>query len=168
MKGVFRVQQSYAGYSYDEVVRKYAQSVTSLCLMRLNNWADAEDCFQNTFLKLYTSSPDFTDGNHLKAWLLRVAVNECKNTLRTRSRTLPLDSAAQIPVFMKESDADSAPAILMRLRPKHREVMYLYYCEDYKVDEIAAILGKNTNTVKTRLRRAREEFKQLYGGDDFE
>lgn len=168
MKGVIRVQKTYADLSYEDVVRKYAKTVASVCLMRLNNWADAEDCFQNTFLKLYTSSPDFADEAHLKAWLLRVAVNECKNTLRTRSRTVPLDAAAAIPVFMNDSDSDAAPAVLMQLKPKYREVMYLYYCESCSIAEVARILGKNQNTVKTLLRRGRDQFKKLYGGDDFE
>jgi len=162
------VQKAYAGMSYDDAVHTYAQAVASVCLMRLNNWADAEDCFQNTFIKLYTSSPDFADENHLKAWLIRVAVNECKNLLRARGRALPLESAEKIPVFMQESDVDTPAEILMRLKPKYREVMYLSYCEGYRIDEIAAILGKNPNTVKTLLRRGREQFKKLYGGDDLE
>ena len=161
------MQDSYAGMSYDDVVRKYAKTVASACLMRLNNWADAEDCFQNTFLKLYTASPDFTDEKHLKAWLIRVAINECKNTLRNRGRIVPLDTARDVPVFMKESDSDTPPAILMRLKPKYREAMYLFYCEHYSIAETALILGKNENTVKTLLHRGREQFKELYGGDDF-
>ena len=168
MKGVFRVQKAYAGLSYEDVVRKYAQTVATACMVRLNHWADAEDCFQNTFVKLYTSSPDFTDENHLKAWLIRVAVNECKNTLRIRGRIVPLETAAAIPVFMQESDSDAPEALLMRLKPKYREVMYLYYSEGYTIEETAAILGKNQNTVKTLLRRGREQFKKLYGGDDLE
>ena len=162
------MQKSYAGMSYDAVVQKYAQTVATACLMRLNNWADAEDCFQNTFLKLYTSSPDFADENHLKAWLIRVGINECKSALRTRGRFVPLDHAAAVPVFMKEDDADAPEAMLMRLKPKYREAMYLYYCEDYSVDETARILEKSPSTVKTLLRRGREQFKKLYGGDDLE
>lgn len=160
------MQKTYAGMSYDDVVRKYAQTVASACMMRLNNWADAEDCFQNTFEKLYTVSPELADENHLKAWLIRVAINECKNILRTRGRTFPLDDAAQTPVFIPESDSDTPPALLMRLKPKYREVLYLHYCEAYRIDEIAHVLGKSPNTVKTLLRRGREEFKKLYGGDD--
>ena len=69
---------------------------------------------------------------------------------------------------MNDSDSETAPAILMRLKPKYREVMYLHYCEGYNIAEVARILGKNENTVKTLLRRGREQFKKLYGGDDFE
>lgn len=163
------MQDSYAGLSYEETVRKYAQTVASACLMRLNNYADAEDCFQNTFMKLYTTSPSLKDEAHLKAWLLRVAINECKNTLRIRGRILPLDAAQQMPVFLDEdADADSFPAMLMQLRPKYREAIYLHYCEGYRVEEIARILDRNPNTVKTLLRRGREKLKEIYGGESFE
>ena len=80
----------YAGLGFEEVVQKYAKSVLTACLVRLNHQADAEDCFQNTFFKLYHHSPDFADENHLKAWLLRVAINECKKCLRDRNRRVPL------------------------------------------------------------------------------
>lgn len=162
------MQREYAGMSYEAVVRKYAQTVATVCLIRLNNWADAEDCFQNTFLKLYTTFPDLTDENHLKAWLIRVAINECSDALRTRRRFVPLEAAAKVPVFMDENDADAPEAMLMKLKPKYREAMYLYYCEAYKIDEVADILKKSPNTVKTLLRRGREQFKKLYGGDDLE
>ena len=155
----------YAGLSYEQTVRKYAQNISSACMMRLQNWADAEDCFQNTFIKLYQKSPDFKDENHLKAWLLRVAINECKNLLRDSRRHLSLDAALQLPAPSAEDDADLSWA-LMKLDPDYREVIYLHYVEQMKVREIADILGKNTNTVKTLLHRGREKLKAIYSGGD--
>ena len=154
----------YAGLSYEQVVKKYAQNVSSACLMRLQNYADAEDCFQNTFLKLYQKAPAFKDENHLKAWLLRVAINECKNLIRDSRRHLSLDTALEIPAPSAEDDADLSWA-LMRLDPDTREAVYLYYVERMKVREIADVLGKNTNTVKTLLHRGRAKLKKIYGGD---
>lgn len=154
----------YAQLSFEQVVRKYAQNVSSACLMRLQNYADAEDCFQNTFLKLYRNSPEFKDENHLKAWLLRVAINESKNLIRDNRRHLSLDAALQIPAPSAEDDADLSWA-LMKLEPDFREVIYLYYVEQMKVREIADVLGKNQNTVKTLLSRGREKLRQIYGGD---
>lgn len=154
----------YAGLSYEQVVKKYAQNISSACLMRLQNWADAEDCFQNTFLKLYQKSPSFRDENHLKAWLLRVAINECKNLIRDSRRHLSLDTALEIPAPSAEDDADLSWA-LMRLDPDTREVIYLYYVERMKIREIADVLGKNSNTVKTLLHRGRAKLKMIYGGD---
>ncbi len=60
----------FAGLSYEQVVREYGQTVASVCVMRLRSRADAEDCFQNVFLKLLRKSPNFCDESHLKAWLI--------------------------------------------------------------------------------------------------
>ena len=169
MKGVTTVRDSYAGLSFEQVVHDYAQAVASACLMRLGSYADAEDCFQNTFLKLYTSSPDFKNTDHLKAWLLRVAINECRSVLRTRGRVIPLDEVRETPVFFDEDvERDSFPVLLMRLKPKYREALYLHYCEDCSVEETARILGKSPNTVKTLLRRGRQKIEEIYGGEYFE
>lgn len=159
-----RVKKQYAGLSFEQAVKKYAQNVSSACLMRMQNYADAEDCFQNTFLKLYQKSPDFKDENHLRAWLLRVAINECKNVIRDSRRHLSLDTALRIPAPSAEDDADLSWA-LMKLEPDYREVIYLYYVERMKVREIADVLGKKQNTVKTLLSRGREKLRQIYGGD---
>ncbi|MBQ9246977.1 MAG: RNA polymerase sigma factor [Ruminococcus sp.] len=154
----------YVGLSYEQVVHRYAQNVSSTCLMRLQNYADAEDCFQNTFLKLYKSSPEFQNESHLKAWLLRVAINECKNCIRDNRRQIPLDTIVDKPAPSAEDDVDLSWA-LMQLEGDYREVVYLYYVERMKVKEIAKVLGKNPNTVKTLLHRGREKLKRIYGGE---
>lgn len=154
----------FGDMDFEAVVRKYADSVLSACIMRLKNEADADDCFQNTFLKLYTDPPEFREEEHIKAWLLRVAINECKNFIRDNRKTVSLDSIP--PVAQPNSDdiRDISWA-LMRVEPEYREALYLYYVEQYKVKEIAEILGKNPNTVKTLLSRGRKKLKKIYGGD---
>ena len=154
---------TFAGLSYDAVLQKYADTVAGVCVMRLQNWADAEDCFQNTFIKLFQKSPDFRSETHLKAWLIRVAINECRNYIAKNRRFLSLESLSREPAVIRENESDISWA-LMRTEPKYREVLYLHYCEQYKVDEIAGILRKNPNTVKTLLKRGREKLKKLYGG----
>ena len=157
----------FSGMSYEAVLEKYADTVTGVCVMRLRNWADAEDCFQNTFIKLFQKSPEFESETHLKAWLIRVAINECRNYIGKNRRFLSLDGLEREPVISLENESDASWA-LMQTEPKYREVLYLYYCEQYKVAEIADILGKNPNTVKTLLKRGREKLKKMYGGDGFE
>lgn len=153
----------YAGLSYQQVLQKFADTVTGVCVTRLQNWADAEDCFQNTFIKLFQKSPDFRDESHLKAWLIRVAINECNDLLRDR-RTIPLEPSHDAPPISTDDERDASWA-LMRTEPRYREVLYLYYCERYQVAEIARILNKKPNTVKTLLRRGREQLRRIYGGD---
>lgn len=154
----------FGDMDFEVVVRKYADSVLSACIMRLKNEADADDCFQNTFLKLYTNPPEFREEEHIKAWLLRVAINECKNFIRDNRKTVPLDSVPPV-VQPNSDDFRDISWALMRLEPEYREVLYLYYVEQYKVKEIAGILDKNPNTVKTMLSRGRKKLKKIYGGD---
>ncbi len=154
----------FGDMDFEAVVRKYADSVLSACIMRLKNEADADDCFQNTFLKLYTNPPEFREEEHIKAWLLRVAINECKNFIRDNRKTVPLDSVPPV-VQPNSDDFRDISWALMRLEPEYREVLYLYYVEQYKVKEIAGILDKNPNTVKTMLSRGRKKLKKIYGGD---
>lgn len=156
--------ERYAGLSYEQAVRKYADSVTKICRVHLDNPADAEDCFQNTFIKLYTKSPEFNDEEHLKAWLLRVAINECKSCSRANRRRLSLSQPAAFAPSTEDASDISWALTLVEFR--YRQVLYLHYCERYKVDEIASILGKNKNTVKSMLSRGRERLRKIYGGDN--
>ncbi len=157
-------QKHFAGLTFEQVVREYNSTVVAVCIMRLQNWADAEDCFQNTFLKLHQKSPDITDSSHLKAWLIRVAINECNNYIKKNKRNISLEDHKEASVDFPHEGADISWALL-ELEEKYRNVLYLYYCEQYKVSEIADILNKNPNTIKTMLMRGREKLKKIYGGD---
>ena len=154
----------YVGLTYEDVVRKYAQTVAGVCIMRLKNHADAEDCFQNTFVKLLTKPPVFSDEDHLKFWLIQVAIHECYSFLRKQHRDLSLSELTVEPSYRSEDEMDVSWA-LMRVKQDYREILYLHYCQKYKISEIAEILGKNPNTVKVMLKRGREMLKSIYGGE---
>ena len=157
-------EKLYAGLTYEQAVRKYSKTVANTCIIRLRNYTDAEDCFQNVFVKLYTKSPQFNDEKHLKAWLTRVAINECNTCLKKNNLFIPLKTIKREETYTIDDTNDVLWA-LFKTPPKYREVLFLYYCEQYKVEEIAEILGINKNTVKTRLKRGREKLKSIYGGD---
>lgn len=159
------MQRTFAGLEFEQVVRKYADTVLAVCVMRLNNTADAEDCFQDVFLKLYTDPPELKDAEHLKAWLIRVAINRCKNYVRDNRRVVPVGTVTETP-SLSTDDARDVSWALMRLEPKYRDVLYLYYVERYKVAEIGGILGMKPNTVKTVLSRGRDRLRKVYGGDE--
>lgn len=154
----------FAGLSFEQVVREYSHTVVAVCVMHLRNWADAEDCFQNTFTKLFKNSPTIKEKSHLKAWLIRVAINECNNYIRKNRRFVSLTEQKDATVDFPYDEQDVSWA-LMKLDAKYRDVLYLHYVEQYKVDEIAKILSKNPNTIKTTLKRGREKLKTIYGGD---
>ncbi|MBR2715796.1 MAG: sigma-70 family RNA polymerase sigma factor [Ruminococcus sp.] len=156
--------ENFAGLTFEQVVRKYKNTVGLVCIMRLKNQTDADDCFQNTFLRLYKKSPKLESEEHLKAWLIRVAINECNRFMRKNRKEVLLDKNSDDIVNFPYEECDLSWA-LFELNDKYREVMYLYYCENYKVNEIAKILKKPPNTIKTLLMRGREKLRSIYGGE---
>ena len=111
---------------------------------------------QSVFLRLLQHRKAFESDDHLKHWLIRVAVNESRRLLRSlwRRRTVPMDGQWDAPVFDRPAQSALYEAV-MALPEKYRLTIYLYYYEDYSVKEIAAALRANPSTVQTWLMRAR-------------
>ncbi len=161
----------YAGITYEQVVRRFADTVTRVCVMRCQNVEDAKDCFQNVFLKLYTADTVFDTEEHLKAWLITVAIHQCADLHRQawRQRVSLEEDIAKLEMLGVTTDERTEDSrvfmAVMRLPVKYREVIYLYYYEEYSVSEIARILNRKENTVKSDLRRARERLKEVLTGE---
>lgn len=143
---------------YKQLVEEFSDTVTRLCVVHTGNYADAEDCYQNVFFKLYKTLKK-EDIPNPKAWLIRVALNECNSLLRFRLRT-STEALDKITQSAQDSREHEMLDIISRQPPKYRDVIYLYYYEDMTIDEIAAAIGTNANTVKTRLKRAKEKLKK--------
>ena len=135
----------------------YGDTVKRICMIHLKNYADTEDIFQTVFLKYVLKSPEFHSTDHEKAWIIRVTINACRDLLKSffHSRTLPLDSLREKPGEPAPDHSDVLEAVLA-LPSKYKDVIYLYYYEEYSAEEIGQILRKNTNTVYTLLNRGRQ------------
>lgn len=150
----------------NRAVEQYADTVRRICLVHLKNYADTEDIFQMVFVKYLLHTAPFASPEHERAWIIRVTINACKDLLRSvfRRRTLSLEEVAEQP-----APADEHRAVLQAVQAlpaAYRDVVYLHYYEGYTAPEIAGILGKNVNTVYTRLTRARGLLRRTLGGDD--
>lgn len=150
----------------NRAVEQYADTVRRICLVHLKNYADTEDIFQTVFVKYLLHTAPFASPEHERAWIIRVTINACKDLLRSvfRRRTLSLEAVAEQP-----APADEYRAVLQAVQAlpaAYRDVVYLHYYEGYTAPEIAEILGKNVNTVYTRLTRARGLLRRTLGGDD--
>lgn len=153
----------------NRAVEKYADTVRRICIVHLKNHADTEDIFQTVFLKYVLSSVSFENEEHEKAWFIRVTVNACKDLLKSffRSRTVSLNEIIEKPSEMPQDNREVLEAVL-ELPEKYRDVVYLYYYEEYTAPEIGRILEKKENTVYTLLKRARKILKDKLGGDEYE
>lgn len=127
----------------------------------LKNRADAEDVTQDVLIQLYKTDKEFESYSHVKNWLIRVTVNQCKKVFRAPWRkTESLEDYAQTLGFEHEEDHDLFLTV-MQLERKYRIVVVLYYYEGYSTSEIASMLGVPVNTVSTRLARARAKLRTL-------
>lgn len=140
----------------------YKNTVYAVIYHYVQNDADAADLQQEVFMKLYTCEKSFESEEHRKAWLLRVAVNQSKNHLRSAGRIVCTELDETIPAPVREDHGDVLRAVLA-LPEKYRIPIHLFYYEEYSVKEIAQILGMMEATVKTRLNRGRSILKKQLG-----
>lgn len=139
----------------------HGKSVFAAAYSLLKNREDAEDVVQDTFLRYYTGGKQFSSEEHLRAWLLRVAVNRAKDLLKSasRQRSVPLELEPGIEAFPSDESRELFRAVTA-LPEAYRIVIHLHYYEDYPVREIARVLRLPQATVKTRLFRGRELLKK--------
>ena len=142
--------------------RKYGNTVLRAAFAFCGSYAEAEDIVQDVFLSLHTTPRSFNDDEHLKAWLLRVTINKCKNLRRSFrfSRTCSIDEIEQSEaIYEISTEGRELRRQIAELPHKYAEVIFLHYYEGYSIKEIAEIIEKNENTVGSLLRRGREKLR---------
>ncbi len=149
----------------NRAIELYADTVKRICMVHLKNREDTEDIFQTVFLKYVLSPQVFENPEHEKAWIIRVTVNACRDLLKSffRTRTVPLDQLLERAKDQKEDYSELLEAVLS-LPEKYKDVVYLYYYEGYRAEEIGRLLGKKVNTIYTLLTRARHLLKEKLEG----
>ncbi len=152
----------------EEVVRRYGDSVYRVALQYTKSPADAEDILQETLLERWRTDKAFESDEHERRWLLRVAVNKCRNAWRRhrRANVVSLEEVGEEPRYEPDGDAARALYDAVRALPRsQRMAVDLYYGEGYAAGEIASILNVREATVRTWLFRARKKLKNLLKED---
>lgn len=149
-------------------MERYLDMVYRLAYARTGSKHDAEDVSQEVMLKLVKNASQIESEAHLKAWLIRVTVNQSNNLFRSawRRLTAPLEEGLAKAQEVPEGDGRLDEA-LEKLSVNLRTVVHLHYYEEMSIDEIANAIGVRPDAVKMRLSRARKILKQqltLKGG----
>ena len=164
---------------YRRIAETYLDDVYRAVFCCCGNRENAEDAVQNAFLKLLRENEfKFNDDEHIKRWLITVALNECKNVWKSfwNRNKVSFDDLDTEPSYhdniheihnecgsaYKDISEELIEA-LDKLPKNYRAVIHLYYYEEYSVKEIAAILGISESNVQVRLKRARDKMKVLIG-----
>lgn len=141
---------------------QYMNTVYRVAVHNTRCKSDAEDVTQEVFAKLIESSKSFKDSEHLKAWLIRVTINQCRSLARKYLReaeqsTEPTDCAVY--------DGNSVLEAVKALPENYRNAIYLHYYEGYTAKEIGRLLDAKENTVLSWLSRGRAALrKDMIGG----
>ena len=145
-----------------ELVALYQNNLFAAAFNVCKNAQDAEDIVQDTFIRYYTLNKEFDNEQHIRAWLLRVAINRAKNANHTfwRRNKLSLEDYMETLTF-ETPQSENLFETVMQLPEKYRIVIHLYYYEDYSVREIANILRLSESNVKVRLSRGRSLLKEV-------
>ena len=151
----------------ERLVNTYSDLILRLSYTYLKSTQDAEDICQTVFLRLLTGSEVFQSREHEKAWIVRTAINACKDELRAfRRRTVPLEDAPE--AAAPEAPRSEVLEAVMELPGKYREAIYLFYYEGYSIGEIAALTGRSEAAVSAHLSRGRKKLRTMLGGNECE
>jgi len=158
-----------AAETIEKVIETYKSTVFGIALSRTGNREDAEDIFQEVFLLYHRKQPVFNGEEHRKAWLIRATVNLCKKTVSSRKARVELpETAGEDFAFAFALEEENTVFAAMRTLPeKYRDVLHLFYFEALPIAEISAALKTNANTVRVRLKRAREIMREKLKKDYF-
>ena len=155
------------------MIATYQNLVFTICFKFTNNYFDAEDLTQDTFLSAYKNLDSF-DGEHLKAWLCRIATNKCLDYKRkASSNQIPTEDTFFELVQDREQSVEEQCLenqvrerllkCCRQLKPPYDEIAIKYFYDECSTAEIAEQLGRNEKTVQTQMYRAKAMLKNLYG-----
>lgn len=144
-----------------KIIDKYKDNIFSVAFNICSNPTDAEDVVQECFIAYHMTQKQFDDEAHIRAWLIRVAINKAKNIKKSAwyRKTVPLEEYMESLTFVSEASEELFEAV-MRLPEKYRIVIHLFYYEDYSVREISEIMQSSESNIKVRLNRGRKLLKQ--------
>ena len=147
------------------LVERYQQNMFAAALSACKDPQDAEDAVQEALLAYHTSGKEFESEEHIRAWLLRVAINKAKNMRMSfwKKHKVSLEDYMESISFETEQESGLFEAV-MDLPEKYRVVLHLFYYEDYSIREIGKILRRTENTVKSQLSRGRALLKESFRG----
>ena len=163
--------RSSSSLSFDQLYELYATDVLRVSYYYLGNREMAEDVTQDVFVKLIMNKPFLEQGRE-KAWLLKVALNRCRDLWRSSwikkvvlghpgFECFPApDEIGQI------TDRHSLAEAVGLLKPEFKEVVLPFYYQGFTVTEISEMLQIAEGTVSSRLSRAREKLQKELKGDE--
>ena len=165
-------QHEMTDYDFEQLVIRCQTPLLRMCCLHLRDAALAEDAVQETFLKAYRSRNTFRYESSEKTWLMRIAINTCRDMLRGKwfkyvCRNVPLELLPDERFTLSEESVAVNMAIAA-LPQKLREAVLLYYYQGFTLEETAETLGIASSSASGRLKRAKEKLRTALKGVYFD
>lgn len=141
--------------TFTHLVLDSEQTLYRISMSMLKNEKDCEDAVQNAILTAYEKLSTLRKPEYFKTWLVRILMNECNRQLKLSKKHLPLTSE-EIQASASSTEEVEVRMVIENLPSKFRQVIMLYYIEQFSVKEIKQILKIPEGTVKSRLSKGRE------------
>lgn len=154
------VSKEEANRQAEQMLTEYGNSILRLAYTYLHNYSDAEEIVQDTLIQFLRTAPRLGSAEHEKAWLLHVAANLSKNRI-AYNKVRAADELSETLAAEEREDLSFVWDAVKELPANYREAVHLYYEEGYATAEIAHILGRKESTVRSDLRRARIQLKEV-------
>ncbi|WP_338752750.1 sigma-70 family RNA polymerase sigma factor [Bacillus sp. FJAT-52991] len=159
---------------FDQIMKEYGQDVLELVYSYVKNKSVAEDLTQEIFVKCYRSLNSFDRRSKMKTWLWRIAINHCKDYLKSwhvrKVQTVHTNDLSHASTkddvereVIQKDERQMIMEATLKLPIQYRELIYLYYYEELTIKEMSEVTNVKQNTIKTRLRRAKELLKDALG-----
>lgn len=149
-------------------IEKYGDMVYRIAMNQMKNSTDADDIFQEVFIKWMQHHEQMQNSEHEKAWLIRVTLNQCKSALGSTWNKRKAEWSQEVENTMvyeeRIEEVSELDKVLDKLPEKYRAVLHLFYYEELSISEIGQILQEKESTVRTRLTRARRKLKSMLKG----
>ena len=162
------VKQSIAGDAdaFLELMEKNTLAMYKVARGILGNDEDVADAIQDTILTCFEKIHTLKQPQYFKTWMIRILINECNKILRHYRSIQVQDNMPDVPGQDGSLAELEFKEMLSLVEEKYRIALILYYVEGFKISDIASILELNENTVKSRLKRAREQIRAEYSKED--
>lgn len=151
----------------EHLINEYGNEILRMCYLYLKDYQLAEDAVQETFIKIMKSYDSFLHQSSEKTWIIRIAINTCKNIMRNhwfsiiQSNIEDYLSDEKVDPMQNILEKDSITRAIMKLNINDRKIIILYYYQELSVNEIAEIIGKTQNATLQQLHRARKKLKKI-------
>ncbi|QGU96865.1 sigma-70 family RNA polymerase sigma factor [Clostridium bovifaecis] len=156
----------------ERLMNLYGNDVLRISYLYLKDMQGAEDAFQEVFFKIYKKYSSFNGKSSEKTWVISITINVCKDLLRSSWLKRIFLTDKIIPEEHEDTDKSAIKLVenrilldeVMSLKPSLKDVVVLYYYQQFDTKEISKILGIAEGTVRSRLHRAREILKNKLNG----